>query len=222
MGDGCGGRARVQIERAAVTGDVRPEERALLLRVQEGDHSAWPALLGPHESLLRARIRGLIAGPLQRRVSVSDVLQDVLITAHERVDDFDLRGEHSLRNWLIAIADRKARRAMQHHVGVNMRSVRRELTRGQRASTHQFRDGSPTPSAMVAADEAETLARRALAELSEADEQVLRLCREEGLGFPDAAERMGRSYEATKKLYGRALARFSMALVEIKRASRER
>ena len=205
-----------------MTGDVTPDERALLRRVQKGDHSAWPDLLGPHESLLRARIRGLIAGPLQRRVSVSDVLQEVLMTAHERVDDFELTGENSLRNWLIAIADRKARRAMQYHVGVKMRSVRRELTRGHRASTHRFRDGSPTPSAVVASDEAETLARRALAELSDADQEVLRLCREEGLAFREASERMGRSYEATKKLYGRALTRFSTALAEIKRASRER
>lgn len=205
-----------------MTQDGRTAERALLQRAQDGDHSAWPALLGPHEPLLRARIRQLIAGRLQRRVSISDVLQETLITAHARVHEFEIRGQHSLRNWLVAIADRKARRAMQHHVDVNMRSVKRELTRGQRASTHQFRDRSRSPSAVVAAEEAEALARRALAALPEADQQVLRLCREEGLGFPAAAERMERSYEATKKLYGRALVRFSTVLSEIKRGVRER
>jgi RNA polymerase sigma-70 factor (ECF subfamily) len=216
------GRARDRNEENRVTLDGRPIERELIQRVQDGDHSAWPALLRPHEPLLRARIRHLIGGRLRRRVSISDILQETLITAHERVSDFDPRSENSLRNWLIAIADRKARRAMQRHVDVSMRSIRRELTRGQRAATHQFRDRAPTPSAVVAADEAKSLARRALAELSEADQQVLRLCREEGLRFPAAAERMGRSYEATKKLYGRALARFSTVLVEIRRASRER
>ena len=41
--------------------------------------------------------------------------------------------------------------------------------------------------------------------------EVLRLAREEDLSLREVAERMGRSREAIKKLYGRALLRFKEA-----------
>ena len=41
------------------------------------------------------------------------------------------------------------------------------------------------------------------------DREILRLVRFERLSLREAAERMGRSYEATAKLHGRALLRFT-------------
>ena len=52
--------------------------------------------------------------------------------------------------------------------------------------------------------------------------EILRLCREEGLTLREAAERMGRSREAAKKLYGRALVRFSTELSRVRREARGR
>jgi DNA-directed RNA polymerase specialized sigma24 family protein len=42
--------------------------------------------------------------------------------------------------------------------------------------------------------------------------RILELVQFEGLTLRDAAGRMGRSYEAAKKLYGRALSRFAKEL----------
>ncbi|MHC4941351.1 MAG: sigma factor-like helix-turn-helix DNA-binding protein [Planctomycetota bacterium] len=61
---------------------------------------------------------------------------------------------------------------------------------------------------MAAASELARVAAAAFRSLGEDDRQVLRLVREEGVTLAGAADRMGRSYEATKKLYARALARF--------------
>ena len=44
-----------------------------------------------------------------------------------------------------------------------------------------------------------------MAALSEDHREVLRLALEEGLSLRECAERMGRSREAMKKLYGRAV-----------------
>jgi RNA polymerase sigma factor (sigma-70 family) len=190
---------------------------ALLARARSGDSRALALLMRRHEAALRARIRRLLPARLLRRLAVSDILQETRITAHERMGEFEERGEDSFRHWILAIAERKARREVQRHVGVHMRSLGREVTQGQRLPTGQFVGGWPTASEVAMAEETAEMARRALAELSEDDQTILRLCREEGLAFREAAERMGRSYEATKKLYGRALARFAASLGRRKR-----
>jgi RNA polymerase sigma factor (sigma-70 family) len=198
----------------AVDGEAR--ERALLKQVRQGDTAALGNLLNPHDAVLRGRIKEVVSAKLMRRLSISDILQETWITAHHRIGEFEHRRAGSLRNWLIAIAERKARRAVQWHVAVAMRSQKREVTRGQRLPTGQFVGGALTASEVAMAAEFENLARQALETLPEDYQEILRLCREEGLAFPQAAERMGRSYEATKKLYGRALARFSLVLGRLK------
>ena len=45
---------------------------------------------------------------------------------------------------------------------------------------------------------------------------VLRMALEDGLTLKEAARRMGRSHEAVKKLYGRALARLARELKDLR------
>ena len=54
--------------------------------------------------------------------------------------------------------------------------------------------------------------REALAALPHDYREVLRLAREQRRGLKEVATLMGRSHEATKKLYGRAVRRFREAL----------
>ena len=57
-------------------------------------------------------------------------------------------------------------------------------------------------------------AQRALERLSDDYRCVLRLVQVEGTNLREVAEVMGRSYEAVKKLYGRAITRFRDLLSE--------
>jgi RNA polymerase sigma factor (sigma-70 family) len=78
--------------------------------------------------------------------------------------------------------------------------------------TGHFVGHVPSPSQMAIAAETKEAARRALDKLPEDYRTVLRLLQEEQLDMDQAAERLGRSREATKKLYGRALSRFAELL----------
>ena len=60
--------------------------------------------------------------------------------------------------------------------------------------------------------ELEEAARRAMAALPADYGEVLRLRQEEHLSLGEAAKRMGRSKEAARKLYSRALARLAERL----------
>ena len=191
-------------------------EDDLVRRFREGDGDALCRLFERHERVLRAQIARLLPRDVRRRVSISDVLQESRIAALERCRDFEPRGGGDFRNWALGIARNKALRAVQRHGQVAMRSVRREVTRPARAETGQFHGQAPTPSQLAIAAELAELARRAMASLRPDDREILRLTREEQLTLREAAERMGRSREAAKKLYGRALTRFADALNELR------
>jgi RNA polymerase sigma factor (sigma-70 family) len=195
-----------------------PEEE-LIRRFRSGDGDALCALFDRYEGLLRQRIDRLLPHYLRRRQSISDVLQESRIVAFERREDFEPRHGGSLRNWLLEIVERKARRAIQWHA-VGKRSAHREVTKTHRADTAQFAGDGPSPSEVAIALELEVLARKAMEALPGEYRDVLRLSWKEQLNLREISLRMGRSYEATKKLYGRALARFGRALRALRGESR--
>ena len=192
--------------RAVMADDAQARDETLVLRFRGGDEDALRILLERHADLVRTRIERWLPAQLQRRLSVSDVMQETRMVVARRCADFEDRGEGSFRRWLLGIAQMKARRAVQHH-NAAMRSAVREVTRGRRASTGQFPGNHPSPSEAAIGVELKELARRAIESLSPDYREILRLTREERLTLREAAEHMGRSREATKKLYARALAK---------------
>jgi RNA polymerase sigma factor (sigma-70 family) len=194
-----------------LTRNSDPPDEELIRRFKDGDGDALGALFDRYEGLLRQRIDRLLPPHLRRRQSISDVLQESRIVAFERREDFEPRHDGSLRNWLLEIVERKARRAIQWHA-VGKRSARREVTRARRADTAQFAGDGPSPSEVAIASELEVLARRAMETLPQDYQDVLRLSWKEQLNLREISLRLERSYEATKKLYGRALAQFGKAL----------
>jgi len=191
----------------AAVDDPTPSNDPLLDRARTGDADALEELIRRHERAIGERIRRLLPPALMRRLGVSDILQETRLTAHARIGALENRGDAAFRNWLYAIADRKARRAVQRHRDVRMRSFAREVTQGGR--TPGVPSGARSPSVIASAREDVAAVRRTLDALSPDTREVLRLCCAEGLSIREAAARMDRSYDATKKLYARALARFA-------------
>jgi RNA polymerase sigma-70 factor (ECF subfamily) len=147
--------------------------------------------------------------PLRRRVSVADVMQETWLVAFRRIAEFEDRGDGAFDAWLAAIADLKLREAVRHHLLTEKRAGLREVTRGARPNSSAFAGREPSPSDAAIGEETRSRAERALAGLPEDYRQVLLLVQVEGLTLAGAAARMERSYEATKKLYGRAVSRLA-------------
>jgi RNA polymerase sigma-70 factor (ECF subfamily) len=191
-----------------------PSDESLFGRVQRGDDDAFGIIATRMTAPLRETIQRRIPAKLRRRVSLADVLQEVHLVALRRRGDFEDRGPGSVRRWLTGIADRVAREALRRHGGAGKRNAFRELTRGQREDTAQFRGRIPTPSQHAMAAELGDRVREALDELPADYREILHLTRQEGLTLREAAEHMGRSREAVKKLYGRAFCRFKQVFDE--------
>ena len=75
-----------------------------------------------------------------------------------------------------------------------------------------FQDDAPSPGALAVAREDHAAARAALDELPEPHREILRLVHAAGLTVPEAAKYVGRSPEATRKLYARAVASLAKAV----------
>ena len=184
-------------------------DATLVERIRGGDTEAFGVLFDRHADAVNARIHGWLPGHIRRKHSVADVLQEARILALQRFGEFEYRGPGSFRNWILRIAQLKTRTAVKHHGGTAKRAAWREQSRGARKDTAAFQAQGPTPSEVAIGAELEELARKAMATLPAGDREVLLLVQQEGLTLREAAERMERSYEATKRLHGRALFKFT-------------
>ncbi len=132
--------------------------------------------------------------------------------AFRRRADFEDRGPDGFRRWLGGIVEHKLHEAIRHHGVAGKRSAAREVTRSARVATEHVAGRAQSPSAAAASAEMNDRVRAAMASLPEDHRTILTLALIEGLSLGDAAERMGRSREAAKKLYGRAMVGLRAAL----------
>ena len=196
-------------------------DRELVERHKAGDARALVELVDRHHAWLERWIAPKIPAVLRRRVSSEDLTQEVWIVVARRLREFTPRGEGdgALRGWLVRIAELRLKEALRRDLVAERRTVAREVSRPDRPETARLPGAEATPSAHAVAHETERAVRRAFDRLSPDSQRVLRLVRVRGSTLAQAAGEMGRSREATRKLFERALARLA-ELVESERGPR--
>ena len=188
------------------------DEAELVRTAQAGDEHSFELLLEAHRAPLTAFIAGRIPQSLRRKIAAEDVLQEAALTAHAKIAQFEYRGEGAFRAWLWQIAQLKLQEAIRRFAGTAKRGGAAELSRGARRDTAQFAAVQGTPSEYAMASELEARVQAALGRLSEDHRRILTLVRVEQHSLQDAADLLDRGYEATKKLYGRAVAALAREL----------
>ncbi|MHC4972064.1 MAG: RNA polymerase sigma factor [Planctomycetota bacterium] len=184
-------------------------DEALMERARGGDEEAFRILFERHAPALRDRVRKRLPKALRRKVSESDVIQAAYLGLHKDLEAFEDRGDGSFERWLSGIVDHKIHDVLRKYYGAQKRGPQHEVSRAVRGETAQFAARQPSPSAYAMARELESGIRKALARLSADHRIVLRLVQEEGLTLAEAGRQMGRSSEAVRKLYARAISRLS-------------
>jgi RNA polymerase sigma-70 factor (ECF subfamily) len=183
-----------------------PSDEELVRRVRDGDDRAARVLFHRHRERLRARVRRRLPRALRGKVGASDVIQDAWLAAHVALGEFEDRGDGSFARWLNGILEHKAKDAARRHLGADMRDARREAPLPTSATQAGVTAGDPSPSAAAAGEERDAMLRAQIDRLPADHRTILRLVHDEGLTLAAAGERMGRSGDAARKLYGRALA----------------
>ena len=202
------------------------DETQQLLAEAEGDDGAARTdarnvLMDKHRRSLERLVRMRLDRQVQRRVDASDVVQDVLLEAHRRLDSFLADGSMPFHLWLRQLArDRIIDMHRRHRVAAK-RSVDREqsLTAGSgrdddsgAALAAQLKDAELTPAAATIRHELEQKFLAALDELNEDDRDLLLMRHIEGMGNSEVAQALGLSQPAAGMRHLRAIRRLRKVL----------
>lgn len=188
------------------------EENTLIERAQDGDEAAIAALCRRYEDAIRRRIYRRLPQRLRRRISVSDVVQETLITAIQRLREGGWTHDGSFRAWIGKIADNKALQVTRFHLGTAKRAMGAEVSQPDRPDTAAFGGGGESPSDLAMRAESHQQIDSGLSELTEDHRLVINLVHRHGCTLVEAGERMGRSADAARKLYARAIAALAKLL----------
>jgi RNA polymerase sigma-70 factor (ECF subfamily) len=183
------------------SGDLSVE---LVQAIQRGDGGAWSELYSRYRDELLFSIRCRLGTGLRAHVQSEDILQSVVKDALGDLARFEHRGAGSLGHYLHVCVLNKIRNKAEYF-GAAGRARERALSDSVFALVPavdgdglQYRDQERFPRL-----------ERGVASLPEEMREVLILRAVEGLSNQEAAAAVGKSAEATSKLYNRALARLS-------------
>lgn len=191
------------------------DTQELLAEARQGDSDAVNRLLERHRSALRRMVQMRLDQRVQRRVDVSDVVQDVMVEANRRLADYLGDPPMSFHLWLRQIARDRIIDAHRRHRASAKRSVDREqplaAPSGQDRSSvdlaGKIQDPELTPGAAAAQRELARTVESAIARLNEADCEIIVMRHYEQLSNQEAAEALGLSEPAASMRYLRAVRR---------------
>jgi RNA polymerase sigma-70 factor (ECF subfamily) len=196
--------------------DAQLEE--LLARAAGGDDSACQQLLVAHRERLCRMIATHLDRRLAARIDASDLVQETLLEAAQKLADYLRQRPIAFYPWLRRIAWEHLLKAQERHLAAK-RSAQREQRQPPAltdASVMQLADRlvSPgtSPSAGVLREELRNRVRDALLQIPERDREVLVLRYVEQLSFSEIAEVLGVNEGAAKMRHTRALVRLTPLL----------
>ena len=187
----------------------------LLAGIRNGDQDAVNDLLQRHRDALRRLIAIRMDQKIQRRVDVSDVLQDVLVEANRRLQDYLSNAAMPFHLWIRQIARDRIIDAHRRHRVSAKRSVDREQVlqlgatddRSSIMLLNEVCDQELTPAAQATQKEMAEAVERAISQLGDQDAEIVIMRHYEKLSNQEVAEALGLSEPAASMRYLRAVRR---------------
>ena len=192
----------------------------LLADAEQGNDEARNQLMERHRDSLRQMVNMRMDRKLKTRIDASDIVQDVLIEANRRLDDFISADGMPFHLWLRQLAKDRIIDMHRRHRRASKRSVDKEQRLnvggfGDRSSLElaaQLRDPELTPAAATLRNELEERFRAAVEELNEDDRDIILMRNFEHLSNTEVAEALNLSQPAAGMRYLRALKRLRKVL----------
>jgi RNA polymerase sigma-70 factor (ECF subfamily) len=192
----------------------------LIAQAKEGDTSAVNQLMDRHRNSLRQLIRMRLDHKIQKRLDVSDVVQDVLIEANRRLQRYLDEPLMPFHLWLRQIAKDRIIDAHRRHRVSAKRSVDREqqlvAPRGYDHSSIQLAsilgDSNLTPEAAALQQEMARKVEASIAQLDEKDCEIIVMRHYEHLSNQEIGQILGLTEPAASMRYLRAIRRLKVVL----------
>jgi RNA polymerase sigma-70 factor (ECF subfamily) len=198
---------------------TQPDTEELLAQAAAGDATARDGLLARHRDRLCKMIACRLDRRLAARIDPSDVVQEVLAEANDKLERYLRERPLPFYPWLRELASERLITLHRRHVKAAKRSVRREEPGLLALPDESLADlaerlvtSATSPSQRVARQERRQLVQQALARLPERDREVLVLRHLEQLSVEDTAAVLGIGPGAVKMRHVRALERLRALL----------
>ncbi|MCA9148333.1 MAG: sigma-70 family RNA polymerase sigma factor [Planctomycetales bacterium] len=187
--------------------------KRLLDRIAQGDRTAIDPLLDRQREYLNRMLAVRMEPALQRRVDPSDIVQETMMVAAGRLDDFLERRPTTFRLWLRHKAIERLVEHRRKHFA-QKRTVQREVSLQDASSAIARSLLSARPSKLLIEQEIRQQIHDVMLTLSSLDQEILLLRHAEELSNQEIATLLGLDFKTTSKRYGRALLRLSEKLAQ--------
>ena len=179
----------------------------LLADAKAGDSDVIGQLLQLYWHRLWEKANFYIDTQLQLKQSPSDVVQETCLKAQASFGDFRGESPAELEAWLLTILQNNMKDTWRYYHESSKRMISRE--RPLQAMDQHFIQPEPTPSQRFAMNAEEGRIQETLQQLPEHYRQILLLRYWEGLTFDVIGQRIGKSPDASRQLWYRALNYFT-------------
>ena len=187
--------------------------RELIGEAQRGDDDARNELVSSLYSYLLLVADQELDGQLRAKIGVSDLVQSALVHAEQNLPQFRGDSQKTLLAWARKILRNEIHSARRKYLGAEKRDTRREIpvAEGSRLGP-TIADDHPSPRAEAILQEEALVLRDALESLSDDYRQVVMHRNWERLSFEEIGRRIGRSPDAARKLWVRAIRQLQQEL----------
>ena len=191
---------------------LSPSIAPLVQQAQSGSSAAIGSLLEAARGYLLLQAEQHLPQSLRAKVGPSDIVQETAIDAHRDFPHFRGTTQEELYAWLRTILQNNVTDAVRRFEMAQKRTAKRETSISvivDRCGISVLPAGSNTPDNSAIRREDAALLAGVLTRVPDDYQTILRLRYWDGLTFPQIATRIGRSEEAARKLWYRALARLT-------------
>jgi RNA polymerase sigma-70 factor, ECF subfamily len=148
-----------------------------------------------------------IGADLRAKAGASDIVQETFLEAQRDFHRFQGSTQEEFRGWLRRLLLNNMANTARRFKGTSKRDPRREVVLDQSDSTIgiQLTDAIPTPSRILVAEEEQRELLDAINRLPEHYRDAILLRHRDGMSYAEIGEKLGRTPEAVRKLWARAI-----------------
>lgn len=193
------------------------ETASLLEQAMAGDARAVDRLFDRHRQDLLGFVEFRLDRRVRARVDPADVVQEAQLEAVRKFSDYLQRRPMPFRLWLRKTTYERLLMVHRRYLKTAGRRVQREVPLPDESSlglARQLMAADSTPSRQLAACELARRVRSAVAELPDADREILLMRTFEGAPYEEIACLLDIAPAAAKKRHGRALLRLHQLLLK--------
>jgi len=191
---------------------VDDKTRHLVTLAKGGDESALDQLCKVYGARVLWIVRLRMGKELRSKLESMDLVQDALVSALRDLGNFTYENEGDFLRWLSRIAENRLRDQLDR-LHANKRDIRKEIPlKSYRPTTEDSFVSAlgpvdnTTPSVIISKKEEFDKLAKAIEALKQEYREVIVLTKIEGLSYRETGDKLGKSADAVRMLFSRAMA----------------